>query len=357
MTGTCALMIPTCNRPNFLQRAMKYYGNIESEFPIVIGDSSDELNSAINRKAVEDAKADGIKIEYIKFSPDTELIEKLSQLIDGVDAEFIKFTADDDFTSVEFMKAATGILGRDSECSAVFGSEVRFKVAGDACFGNLDSQKCISMPPVMGRTASHRILTQSCQQMFTPVYNMKRRSLWQKIAARFVEIAAVDGKAENQAMFIDLIESISTLVAGNLEVVPDVMIGRQMHASAATITLRHRQDELARMVTPEWQKLIASFVHIMADELKSHQDLSNDEACQLVEFCYWSYVSRSLRGWVGRRGLKLCDLHSFQGFRLSSRTKEYSQWFLQKFDPFIEPIRYYPARKQFAAMRAVIEQS
>lgn len=357
MNTKYALIIPTRNRPVFLERALRYYETAQAPFPIIVGDSSDDIYLDENIKLIESLKSSRIDLQHIKYPSETEFIDKMVELIDHVDAEFIKFAADDDFVSIDFMKNAAVILEHDLNCSAVYGKEIRFKVKNDECFGQIQNLSYIARDSVIAASTSARVLKQSRQLLFTPVYNMKRRTLWLKIAQHFKEVSKTNKKAEQQAMFLDIIENLSTVAAGNLRGISDSMLIRQMHASAETNTLRSRQDELARMVTPEWQQLIEIYLKIMIEHFKSYEDLTHEEAQQLAEFGYWSYVSRQLKGWVGRRGLKLSDQHSFENFRLSSKPDEYWRALTGLlYSKFIEPIKFRSNAKEFSPIRAIIEQ-
>ncbi len=44
------LVIPTYNRPQFLQRILEYYNNCKVHFKIIVVDSSTPLNKKLNKK-------------------------------------------------------------------------------------------------------------------------------------------------------------------------------------------------------------------------------------------------------------------------------------------------------------------
>ena len=63
----CSIIIPTYNRPNYLERILKYYNIYGKNFDIIIADSSFNKNKQINKDTI--SKLSKLNISYIdKYS-------------------------------------------------------------------------------------------------------------------------------------------------------------------------------------------------------------------------------------------------------------------------------------------------
>ena len=71
------ILVPTLNRPEYINRLLKYYSRCSFEGKIIIGDSSNEENSELNQKMIDETQLD---IEYI-HSPPGDYYQTLREMI------------------------------------------------------------------------------------------------------------------------------------------------------------------------------------------------------------------------------------------------------------------------------------
>ena len=60
-----AILIPTMNRPDFIERTVGYYNSLNSPHPIYIGDASDPGGAAQTAKILERFR--NVEVKYFHF--------------------------------------------------------------------------------------------------------------------------------------------------------------------------------------------------------------------------------------------------------------------------------------------------
>ena len=91
-----AILIPTINRPEFIERTVKYYNSIESKHPIYIGDASDDITS--NKIKLFLQGFTKVDVRYFHWKG-LGLNQTHKKLIEEVSPEFdyCAYQGDDDF--------------------------------------------------------------------------------------------------------------------------------------------------------------------------------------------------------------------------------------------------------------------
>ena len=119
------LIIPTYNRPQFLQRILEYYNSYKVNFKIIIVDSSIPLNKKLNKKI--SGLFPKLNILYLDdFYPELAPHHKYARMVRFVKSKYVCFCPDDDFIVPNGIKEAVDFLEKNPDYSAAHGTYISF---------------------------------------------------------------------------------------------------------------------------------------------------------------------------------------------------------------------------------------
>lgn len=129
-----SIIIPTCNRPERLNRILNYYNEYGKDFNIIVADSSSKEIKKQNKKNI--SLLSDINIAYLdKYAPEKGDFSKcMNKIIDAIDASKGKYCVkcdDDDFVTVTGIKNAINFLEKNPDYSAALGRFIGFWVKKD----------------------------------------------------------------------------------------------------------------------------------------------------------------------------------------------------------------------------------
>ncbi|UYP48041.1 hypothetical protein NEF87_004326 [Candidatus Lokiarchaeum ossiferum] len=119
------IIIPTYNRPLYLERCLGYFNFTKCKYKIIVADSSCEKNKELNEIII--AKFPDINICYNNsFTLDTMLFRKIKTIIDQIETEYCVICADDDFIIPNKIKNSLNFLNSNPSFTAVAGYSIVF---------------------------------------------------------------------------------------------------------------------------------------------------------------------------------------------------------------------------------------
>lgn len=126
MTAPVTLVVPTWQRPGFLNRLLTYYASVDCEFPILIADSSEPQ---IHRQNLQTVHGFSDSLDLSIHLLQLDVTEKCSAAVDLVQTPFAAFSADDDFQIPDGVSQCTEFLCRHDDFQVCSGRTV-FAAAG-----------------------------------------------------------------------------------------------------------------------------------------------------------------------------------------------------------------------------------
>jgi len=133
------LIIPTFNRSDYLNRALRYYDAAKFSGAILIGDSSDDMaEKKINRSLVEQYPNLNIKYQYFNLegsNPQHAAI-KMFFLSDEIKTSYVAFAGDDDFQIPNGLMQCVRFLDKNPDYVAAHGLRYNFTL-DNAVYGNI----------------------------------------------------------------------------------------------------------------------------------------------------------------------------------------------------------------------------
>ncbi|MBU3170211.1 TIGR00180 family glycosyltransferase [Clostridium estertheticum] len=119
------ILVPTYNRPYYLNRVLTYINNYKNIKPkVMILDSSKENKKMENKKTI--SKFENCNIIYNHYSSEINLFEKINNGLTGVDTDYICLCADDDFITEESIIESIKKLNNEKDLYSVKGKNLYF---------------------------------------------------------------------------------------------------------------------------------------------------------------------------------------------------------------------------------------
>lgn len=119
------ILIPTYNRPKYLERVLTYFNNFKYFKPyIFVLDSSFENNKIVNEAIIK--SFNNGKVKYYHFDSSINFFTKLNFGIEKIVTDYVALCADDDFLTEEGVMESVKILEKNKELYSVKGKNLYF---------------------------------------------------------------------------------------------------------------------------------------------------------------------------------------------------------------------------------------
>lgn len=279
--GLITLIIPTFNRPVFLQRVLSYYSDLRAPFNIVVADSSSGAALEQNRKIVGSAQA-GLKLDQQIYSADTTPFAKLSTTLKTICSTFVAICADDDFIIPDAIANCVAFLEHNPEYAIAHGCSVAVRVSAEGEIREASNypQRSIELDEAGDRLEDH------LRNYTATYYSVHRRS---QLTANM-----------QQAHYHTADYRLGELLPSCLSVI-------QGKAKSLEVLYMVRQADFEPPKygekTRSWEDLIglddfperyARFRKCLVDELMEASTTSCDDANAIVDRAFLSYVAASV---------------------------------------------------------------
>lgn len=90
------VVVPTYNRPRFLERSLVHFNRDESPLRILIADGSTDETKLENEALIRELGRD-LDLHHLTYSPELGMISRLADVLRQLDAPYVAMHADDDF--------------------------------------------------------------------------------------------------------------------------------------------------------------------------------------------------------------------------------------------------------------------
>jgi len=179
LTKNISIVIPTMDRPEFMERNLHYYAKTGFKGCILIGDSSSDVNfeKTANVKKSIDHDFDIIHkfIPRDKFNNSGLVIREVSKMID---TDYVCFSGDDDFLIPKTLGECVHFLNNNHDFAGAHGHRINFKLNdNNIYYGTINSIQKITVPCIQHDNASKRFL----EYMRNPIsiqYHVFRQDIW-----------------------------------------------------------------------------------------------------------------------------------------------------------------------------------
>ena len=274
MQMTVAIVIPTMNRPDFLIRLLEYYADTGCNHSIYVGDSSDDSRAEPSEKAIKRLR-NRLNISYQRC-PGLNDMQTMSHLLNTAQEPFAAFIADDDFLVPTALEACAQYLEDHPKYSAAHGLAGLCDLQSSGPYGEVRSVGQYRQRALTGDTATNR-LTDYLSNYFVTLFSVHRTEHFRE------EIAAAALMPD--IAFRELLPCCLSVVRGNVAQLPCFYMVRQDHDQ------RYSLPDIFDWITHhDWLPSYEIFSDHLAQELVRQDQVSLNEANQVVKQAFWSYL-------------------------------------------------------------------
>lgn len=272
------LIIPTYNRPVELSRLLIYLNRRGAKFPILVLDSSNDGNRAIN---AENATKLGLNIRVVVFDPDIPPFEKFWRGSEMVDTEFCSLCADDDLIITDSVEMLITFLQDRRDFSAAHGWYFTFQC-------NVRTE--ITSIVYRGGSIQGDDPLRRLRDLFTSyeavTYCLFRTAVMKRVLREIQPIGSMLGR--------ELLGSALTVVAGKVARLPVFYYGRSLSPSETYVNwhpvdyLISSPDQLFRDYAA-CRKILIGFLNEVG------QKGGQDEISKMVDLIYLRYLANYIK--------------------------------------------------------------
>jgi glycosyltransferase domain-containing protein len=125
-TPPFTIFIPTCARPNFLQRILTYYQHFQQPYHIVVADSSPAEYKEKNQQII--STFSDLKITHeASYPPDLNPFLKFADMVKHTQYPYSIICADDDYVDPQGIETAVDFLENHQDFSCAHGNYISFR--------------------------------------------------------------------------------------------------------------------------------------------------------------------------------------------------------------------------------------
>jgi len=173
------VLLPTQNRPLFLQRAIEFYEREGLFYKIYVIDSSDSGNKAKVREIVESSS---LNIKFFDFEFGISAYEKELESLNVVDSKYVLFAADDDFIFPQAIVQCVEFLDMHKDYTTAHGRSYLFAVENSGRHGRIKSVEVYPQANSVSECSQRRFKTHM-RNWTTTAYSVQRTRNMKEIFA------------------------------------------------------------------------------------------------------------------------------------------------------------------------------
>ena len=126
----CTIIIPTYNRPRYLERILSYYNEYAGNYNILVADSSSDENKKLNDKVV--SSFSNLNMLHLNnYSSEISPYHKIVDSINYVDTKYCALCADDDFVTPNGISQSVDFLEKNPDFTIAHGYYISFYLKND----------------------------------------------------------------------------------------------------------------------------------------------------------------------------------------------------------------------------------
>lgn len=274
------IIIPTMNRPEYIQRALSYYRDSGFDGCVIIGDSSEGEDAQSIVRLVKHFENGSFRLRLFHYPRTVPLIGVWRALIAAVDTKYITYAGDDDLQIPSGMHAAVAFLEENPAYVAARCAMVEVAIGQESPFGEIIELFQKPFPDYDIDGAIHRFSTYA-QMAISVQYSVYRTEAW-RISYGFVPEPYLPYFGE------EFIPCAISVVLGKIKSLPQ--LGTVQQSDGAGGVWRHRTIfDLIR--APEWPALSRLFQVKQAELLTRIDRIVPADAERLVEQILWWHVN------------------------------------------------------------------
>ncbi len=287
------LFVPTIDRPEFLERLLRYYATVGYTGRIAVGDSSrDDLASA-NAAAIR-RYGGSLRILYERC-PGMSSCETMEALSRRAATPYCAFVADDDFLCPDGLARAVAFLSSHPDHVAAHGNALILQVAGGGATGAVGAIAAYPQTVLHESTGVGRLREFLNHNLYALLYSVHRTEAWRDM---FLGLGRLKGMRNHNVFKDELIATSVSVIRGKVADVGGLYLVRQAHAGIYRFP--HPYDWF---IDPDWTPSYRTFADRVTEELARVDGMDAEAAAAVVRSVFWPYLARAVTtAWSAEQG-------------------------------------------------------
>tara|TARA_B100001250_G_scaffold162201_1_gene139327 strand:+ start:14892 stop:15929 length:1038 start_codon:yes stop_codon:yes gene_type:complete len=281
-----AIIIPTKDRSEFIERLLRYYAEINCSHRIYIADSSSQKKHIDNIKAIITKLSEDIEVIY-SYYPNTNIEEaKRLTLEDNVKEKYAAYCGDDDFLIPSTLDECANFLDNNKEYSNCHGTGLIFNTNDDPLKGPIESVVDYNLYANELSDPLSRLKLYFSE--YWPIWSVRRTDEF-KESLRYLKDISVES-------FREITMGCLPIIYGKTKKVDSLYVVRQFHQS------RHKEpDPVSAFLSKDWQSSFQQMSSILSTRLCEDYSLNKNECIKAIEQSFSIYYSKVLETRLNRK--------------------------------------------------------
>ena len=263
------IVITTRNRPEYIERQLKYYRHQNYSGKIIIGDASENKDAELNKNNIKIFKKN-LNIEYVS-QKNYSVPKSLYELSKIIDTEFCVSVADGGFLITANLSKCTDYLKKNIDCSAVHGKALMFSFINDGPYSDaIQSIQDYKLPQSLENNASDR-WSNFMKNYAVPMYCVVRsdiyRSMW----------AGMD-KIKNPSLAGELVPASIMVISGRIVELDFLYLVRHIHKKRTNLPTFYDW-----IVTKDWSQSFQIAKKTIIKKILENDDLNDKIVVKKVD--------------------------------------------------------------------------
>ena len=232
-----AIMIPTMNRPEFIERTIRYYCDIKSLHPIYIGDASLESQKPMLDQVLQDYP---LVVRYFHWPKlnDRKTISSLAREVCNDGGKYVAFHGDDDFFIPDSLSECADFLECNSDYATAQGKAAIVSLDRPGPYGHIKSVGVYwNKKEINGATAFERF-SEMLNDYWVPQFSVHRTKDFLGTCAEYEKI--IDRN------WGEIYQCLSFSIQGKSKYIDNLYLVRNVHTGI------HHESFVEWIASPEW---------------------------------------------------------------------------------------------------------
>jgi glycosyltransferase domain-containing protein len=281
-----SLVVPTYNRPFFLQRLLRYYADLVFPHPIVVADSSFGPALEQNRKLLESVR-NVLSISHQVYLHTINPYDKLAAALGSLESPYAGVCADDDFLVPEGIAKCLDFLKSHPDYVMAHGLSMAFIATGDGVdqLNSIQSAATYPQNTIDSDSAIERLADHLARYTAT-YYSVHRRPQLQSNLQRSARLT-VDYR------FGELLASCLSIVQGKARCLNALYMVRQIELTPPTRKYSEKMLPWREILkVNDFPARYTRFRDCLIEELTAVSGISIERAADAVDRSFGKYISQ-----------------------------------------------------------------
>jgi len=269
------ILIPTINRPEFIERTVAYYNSLNSPHPIYIGDASDPGIAAKTVETLERFR--NVEVKYFNWEglDATRTIVRLAEEVDK-ECQFCAFSGDDDYLVPSSLSQCANFLAENRDYRTAQGRAALVELENSGAYGNIKS-----VGPYWRENSLEQITGTERLEYFVKNYYVMQFSVHR--ADEFLEDSRPFNEIKDYSLG-EIFHCILFAIRGKSKFLDCLYLIRGMHDGRWLIPVEKRApcDFVNWIIRPHWSSDLEKCIDLLSLALQESEGMTLDHAKKII---------------------------------------------------------------------------